>query len=159
MEKNQSSKARFVTNTSASEWVNDTHKGQINDKPSLTQEGLSEPMSTIIDRFQRGQLILGSQTYYDSEHNENFETDPPFKESEFDLSDIDIAREAVQKHKEALDDQRKSVAKKEKEKADQKLFEEMLARKNQADNQQQQQQQQQTTQTNNNNPTSWKTNL
>lgn len=118
-----------VTHYTAVTKVNKTHKGQFNDKPSLTVEGLSEPMDTIIKRFQRGQTVLGTKIYYDSEVNQDFETQMPFKESEYDLTDIDKARQDVQRIKEETEAEKRRKAKAQKLIDDEKLADEVLARR------------------------------
>lgn len=137
---------RNVTERSAREIVNQTHKGKVFTEPSLTVEGLSEPMSTIIERFQRGQQILGSRIYYDSEVNDQFEIEQPFKASEYDLSEIDKARSDVERiHKEAEDNRRK-VLKQKQDEADEQRALQILAKKEQQQKEKQEKQQ-------NNNPT------
>lgn len=104
-------------------------EGKWTDEPSLTVQGLSEPMSTIIERFQRGQTIMGSKIYYDSEVNENFETEQPFKESEYDLSDLDKARQDHQRVIEELKSEKAKRIKAQKLIDDEKLADEVLARR------------------------------
>lgn len=106
------------------------NNGQINDKPSLTLQGLSEPMETIIQRFQRGQTVLGGKIYYDSQINEDFENEIPFKESDYDLSDLDKARADFQRAQEEIEANKRSKAKAQKLIDDEKLADEVLARRN-----------------------------
>lgn len=126
---NQEKIIRNVTNNTAMRYVNKTHKGEVNNEPSMTTRGQSEPMSTIIERFQRGQVITGYHTYHDSEVNENFESEQPFKKSDYDLSDLDIARENVARVKKEIDDAKRSKAKAQKAIDDEKLVDEILARR------------------------------
>lgn len=118
-----------VTHHSAVHEVNKKNKGQFFDLPSLTVEGQAEPMSTIIDRFQRGQAVNGHTPYYDSEVNQNFENEVPFKESEYDLSDIDIARAKQQAAIELIEADKRSRAEAQKLLDDERLADEVLARR------------------------------
>lgn len=105
------------------------NEGQWNSEPSLTVQGLSEPMSTIIERFQRGQTILGTKVYYDSEVNENFENEAPFKESEYDLTEIDKARESTQRALDDIAEKKRALAKQKKAEEDERIADEILAKR------------------------------
>ncbi|CAF3321544.1 unnamed protein product, partial [Rotaria socialis] len=118
-----------ATHRGCVEWINATHMGQVNNEPSLTVEGLSEPMYTILERFARGQTVNGTNIYYDSEINENFESEQPFKESEYDLSDLDIARANQQRVIEEIAETKRSKAAAQKLLDDEKLADEVLARR------------------------------
>lgn len=120
---------RNVTERTAREQINQTHSGKVFTEPSLTVEGLSEPMSTILERFQRGQQILGSKIYYDSENNDQFEAEQPFSPKEYDLSDIDKARDDVERYHMEAEDNRRKVLKQKQDEADEKRALEIIEKK------------------------------
>lgn len=102
------------------------NKGRVNTQPSLTVQGLSESMSTILERYQRGQTLSGSSSsYFDSQVNPNYENEQPFKASEFDLSDLD---KAISLTKQAMQDiaEAKKLAE---DKATQELIDKAVAAK------------------------------
>ena len=101
------------------------NKGRVNTQPSLTVQGLSESMSTILERYQRGQTIVGSSPYYDSEVNPNFENEQPFKASDFDLSDLDKAIALTKEAMASIAEAKKAAA----DKATQELIEKAVAAK------------------------------
>lgn len=140
MEKSENKKIRNMTMALAKEGKN-VHLGTFFTKPSLTVEGMAEPMSTILERFQRGQEVYGTKIYYDSEVNDLFEKEQPFSAKEYDLSDIDKAREDVERiHKEAEEKRQKELKAKQDE-ADEKRALDILAKKQEKEKQQQEQQQ------------------
>lgn len=115
-------KVRFVTNTSAMEFVNESYKGIVDDEPSLTVEGMSEPMEKILQRFQRGQAVPGTTVYYDSDTVSDLENFEPIKESEFDLSDLDQARQTMDQIKGEIKDKKQKELERKKLEEAQKLI-------------------------------------
>ena len=102
------------------------NKGRVNNQPSLTVQGLSEPMSTILERYQRGQTLVGSSSsYFDSNVNPGYENEQPFKPSDFDLSDLDNAIALTKKAMQDISEAKKAAA----DKATQELIEKAVAAK------------------------------
>lgn len=109
--------------------VNERNKGQFNDEPSLTVRGLAEPMNVILERFQRGHTVLGKEPFYDSDVNPDFEKEEPFRPSDFDYSDLDIARDKAARAQVLLDEEKKKAAAAKKLLDDEKLADEVIARR------------------------------
>lgn len=101
------------------------NKGRLNTQPSLTVKGLAESMSTILERYQRGQTVLGSSAYYDSQVNPNYENEQPFKASDFDLSDLDKAISLTKQAMADIAEAKKAAA----DKATQELIDKAVAAK------------------------------
>ena len=102
------------------------NKGRFNTQPSLTVQGLSESMSTILERYQRGQSLSGSSSsYYDSQVNPNYENEQPFKASDFDLSDLDKAIALTKKAVQDIAEAKKAAE----DKATQELIDKAVAAK------------------------------